>query len=284
MQKNLLLTCFLFFFTLNVAHAVPQWLTLPPTPSLLKPEKSGYAPINNVRIWYAIYGHGQPVILLHGGLSNSNSWGNQIPVLAKHYQVIVMDSRGHGRSTRNAEPYSYNLMASDVIGLMDYLKIKKAAIVGWSDGGIIGLDMAINHPERMTKLFAYAANSDPSGVNPDVAKSPVFNTYKDRTIAEYEKLSPTPKDYKIFRDQISKMWGTQPHFTKEQLNSIKVPTWIVNGDHDEFVTRANTVFMAEQIPNAGLLLEAWVSHFGFLQDPKQFNDDVLHFLEIKDQP
>ena len=126
--------------------------------------RSGYAPINGIQIWYAAYGHGQPVILLHGGLGNSNYWGNQVPILAQHYRVIVMDSRGHGRSTRDNRSYSYDLMASDVLSLMDFLKIKKVAIIGWSDGAIVGLYIAIYHPERLTKLFAYAANSDPTGV------------------------------------------------------------------------------------------------------------------------
>ncbi len=285
MRKNIFLIALLWLFLgMNAANAAnPQWLTLPPTPALPKAESSGYAPINNVRIWYATYGQGEPVILLHGGLSSSNYWGNQIPALAKKYKVIVMDSRGHGRSTRNEQPYSYDLMASDVIGLMDFLKIKKAAIVGWSDGGIIGLDIAIHHPERITKLFAYAANSDPAGMRTDIDKSTVFNTYINRTAKEYEEISPTPKEFNTFRAQISKMWDTQPSFTKEQLNSITVPTWIVNGDHDEFVKTENTYFMAAQIPNSGLLIEPWVSHFAFLQDPQQFNDDVLHFLAVKDQ-
>ncbi|MGH7090607.1 MAG: alpha/beta fold hydrolase, partial [Stellaceae bacterium] len=128
------------------AQAKPQWLTLPPTPTLPKPETSGYAPVNGIRVWYEEFGRGAPVILLHGGLANVNYWGKQVPVLARHYRVIVMDSRGHGRSTRNAEPFGYDLMASDVLGLMDYLKIPKAAIVGWSDGAILGLDIALHHP------------------------------------------------------------------------------------------------------------------------------------------
>ncbi len=257
--------------------ATPQWETLPPTPSLPKAETSGYAPVNGIKIWYAEFGKGEPVILLHGGLANSNYWGNQVPVLAKHYRVIVMDSRGHGRSTRNEQPFGYDLMASDVLGLMDYLKVKKAAIVGWSDGGIIGLDIAIHHPERLTKLFAFAANSDPSGVK-DIAKSPVFTAYIARAEKEYEKLSPTPKDYQSFLDQIGKMWETQPHFTKEQLEGIKVPTWIVDADHDEAIKRENTLYMADTIPDAGLLIQPEVSHFSFLQDPVQFNENVLHFL------
>ena len=188
-----------------------------------------------------------------------------------------MDSRGHGRSTRDEQPYGYDLMASDVLALMDYLKIPKAAIVGWSDGAILGLDIAINHPERLTKLFAFAANSDPSGVA-DISQSPVFNAYIDRAAKEYEKLSATPTEYSSFLDQISKMWETQPNFTKEQLNSITVPTWIVDADRDEAIKRENTEFMAAQIPGAGLLLQPRVSHFSFVQDPQQFNDDVLHFL------
>jgi pimeloyl-ACP methyl ester carboxylesterase len=259
------------------ALAEPQWEKLPPTPTLPKAEHSGYAPVNGIKIWYAEFGQGEPVILLHGGLANSNYWGDQVPVLAKHYRVIVMDSRGHGRSTRNEQPYGYDLMASDVIALMDYLKIEKAAIVGWSDGAILGLDIAINHPERLTKLFAFAANSDPSGVK-DIAQSAVFNAYIARAEKEYEKLSATPNEYKSFLDQISKMWATQPNWTADQLKSVKVPTWIVDADHDEAIKRENTLFMADNIPGAGLLLQAQVSHLSFLQDPQQFNADVLHFL------
>jgi pimeloyl-ACP methyl ester carboxylesterase len=270
-----LLLCSLF--ATSVA-AQPQWLILPPTPTLPMALHSGTAPVNGIKIWYAEFGQGEPVILLHGGLANSNYWGEQIPALAAHYRVIVMDSRGHGRSTRNAQPFGYDLMASDVIGLMDFLKIRKAAIVGWSDGAILGVDIAIHHPERLTKVFAFAANSDPSGVS-DIAHSPVFNAYIVRAAKEYEALSPTPHEYTAFLAQIEKMWATQPNFTAAQLEAISVPVWIVDADHDEAIKRENTEFMAAHIPSAGLLLQPEVSHFSFIQDPKQFNSDVLHFLE-----
>jgi pimeloyl-ACP methyl ester carboxylesterase len=260
------------------AQAEQQWLTLPPTPSLPRPAQSGYAPVNGIRIWYATFGHGEPVLLLHGGLANSNYWGNQVPALAGSHRVIVMDSRGHGRSTRDERPYGYDLMASDVIGLMHFLKLPKATIVGWSDGAILGLDIAIHHPERLTKVFAFAANSDPSGVA-DIAQSTVFNAYIARAEKEYQALSPTPDQYKSFFDQISKMWETEPHFTAEQLRGITIPTWIVDADHDEAIKRENAEFMASEIPNAGLLLQPQVSHFSFLQDPQQFTSDVLHFLQ-----
>ena len=256
----------------------PQWLTLPPTPTLPKASQSGYAPVNGIKIWYATFGSGDPVILLHGGLANSNYWGNQVRALQQHYRVIVMDSRGHGRSTRNAEAYGYDLMASDVVGLMDFLKIPKAALVGWSDGAILGLDIAMHHPERLSKLFAFAANSDPSGVA-DIAHSDVFNAYIARAEKEYEALSPTPHEYKAFLAQITKMWETQPNWNAADLKKITVPTWIVDADHDEAIKRENTEFMAANIPNAGLLIQPEVSHFSFLQDPPQFTNDVLHFLE-----
>jgi pimeloyl-ACP methyl ester carboxylesterase len=251
---------------------------LSPTPTLPQAEQSGYAPVNGVRIWYAVFGRGQPVILLHGGLANANYWGNQVRALQKRYRVVVMDSRGHGRSTRNEAPYGYDLMAADVLGLMDFLGIRKAAIVGWSDGAIIGLDIAMHHPQRVSKLFAFAANSDPSGVA-DIARSPVFNAYVARAEKEYDRLSPTPGQYKAFLAQITRMWQTQPNWTAADLHRIAVPTWIVDADHDEAIKRENTEFMAANIPNAGLLLQPEVSHFSFLQDPEQFTSDLLHFLQ-----
>ncbi|MGE5157536.1 MAG: alpha/beta fold hydrolase [Gemmatimonas sp.] len=259
-------------------HAAPQWLSLPPTPSLPKAAQSGLAPVNGIKIWYAVFGHGHPVLLLHGGLANANYWGHQVRALQSHYQVVVMDSRGHGRSSRDAQPYGYDLMASDVLALMDHLGIKKAAIVGWSDGAIIGLDIAMHHPERVSKLFAFAANSDPSGVA-DIAKSEVFNAFIARAGEEYKHLSPTPTEYNAFVEQITKMWESQPHWTEADLAKIHVPTWFVDAVHDEAIKRENTEFMAAHIPGAGLLIQAEVSHFSFLQDPQQFTDDVLHFLE-----
>lgn len=264
--------------SLTKMNAKPLWTTLPPTPILPVADESGYAPINGIKIWYAIFGRGEPVILLHGGLANSNYWGNQVPVLAKFYQVIVMDSRGQGRSTRDSQSFSYKLMASDVIGLLDYLKIRRAAIVGWSDGAIIGLVIAMRYPERMTKLFAFGANSDPGGARENVGENPVLKESVARREKEYRQLSATPDQYSLVRDQIREMQRTQPDFSAQQLRSITAPTWIVDGDHDEAIKRENTLFLADQIPGAGLLLQPGVSHFAFLQDTEQSNADLLHFL------
>jgi pimeloyl-ACP methyl ester carboxylesterase len=274
--------CLLVFLLAALSVVLPAqaqylWERLPPTPALPMPERSGVAPVNRIRVWYAVFGHGSPVILLHGGLANSNYWGLQIPALSSHFEVIVVDSRGHGRSTRNGAPITYHLMASDVLALMDALHIPQAALVGWSDGAIIGLDIAIHHPARLTRLFAFAANSDTSGVK-NTGNSQAFAAYLGRTRDEYKKLSATPTEFDAFHEQLKKMWETEPHFSDEQLRSIKVPTWIVDGDHDEVIKREDTDRMANLIPGAGELIMPRVSHFAFLQDPEQFNEALLHFL------
>jgi len=269
---------------LGVLLAVPArgeqpWMTLPPTPTLPKPTVSGYAPVNGIRIWYATFGHGTPVLLVHGGLANGNYFGHQVRALvAAHYQAIVMDSRGHGRSTRNAEPYGYDLMASDVIALLDYLKLERVALVGWSDGAIIGLDLAMHHPERLTRLFAFAANYDPSGVT-DAAKSAVATQYIARAGKEYEILSPTPNEYQSFLAQITAMWNREPHWTKADFERIHVRTWIVDADHDEMIAHDQPRTMADWLPDSGLLIEPEVSHFALIQNPAQFDADLLRFLD-----
>jgi pimeloyl-ACP methyl ester carboxylesterase len=256
----------------------PRWLNLPPTPTLPKAERSGYAPVNGIRIWYAVFGHGQPVIFLHGGLANADYWGRQVPRVAQHYQVIVMDSRGHGRSTRDNRPYGYDLMADDVVALLDYLKIRQTAVVGWSDGGILGLDLAIRYPDRVSKVFAFAANTDPSGVVEGVEKNPTFAAFIARAGTEYQALSATPGQYDAFVAAISKMWETQPNWTVGQLRAIKPKVLVVDGDHDEAIKRPHTDYIAATIPEAGLLILPDTSHFSFLQDPDQFTWHILHFL------
>jgi pimeloyl-ACP methyl ester carboxylesterase len=265
----------------SAVRAEEIWQTLPPFPPMPKADASGYAPVNDIQMYYAIYGAGEPLILLHGGLGHSDVWGNQIPVLAQHFKVITADSRGHGRSTRSAQPYSYALMASDVIALMDYLKIDKASILGWSDGGIIGLDIAMNHPERLNRLFAFGANTNVAGLRPDIDKNPVFSKYIEVAGQDYARLSKTPKEYDAFVAQISQMWATQPDYKPEQLAKISVPVAIADGEHDEAIRQEHDVEMAKAIPGAKLVILPGVSHFAFLQNPDEFNKAVLDFLLAK---
>ena len=274
--------CALFLLTLllplHVALAQAQWQTLPPTPPPVAGEQTGHAQVNGISLYYAEIGHGSPVVLLHGGLANSDYWGNQVRALLPRHTVILMDSRGHGRSTRDARPYGYDLMADDVVALLDKLHITRADIVGWSDGAILGLDLAIRHPDRVGKIFAFAANTVTTGVQEGVEKNPTFARYIERAGHEYARLSATAKEYDAFVAQISKMWETEPNWTDAQLRSIKAPVWVVDGDHDEAIKRAHTEYIAATIPGAGLLILPNVSHFAFLQDPALFNAALLNFL------
>jgi pimeloyl-ACP methyl ester carboxylesterase len=260
------------------ASAGERWETLPPTPAPIAADRAGHAQVNGISIYYAVYGHGSPVIFLHGGLANTDYWGNQVAAVAAHHTVILMDSRGHGRSTRDARPYGYDLMADDVVALMDALKIPRADIVGWSDGGIIGIDLAMRHKDRVGKVFAFAANTLTSGVKDGVEKNPTFAAYIERAGREYAARSAAPTQYKAFVDQISQMWAEQPNWTEARLQAIDTPILVVDGDHDEAIKREHTEYIAATIPHAGLLILPNVSHFAFLQDPGLFNYAILHFL------
>lgn len=260
------------------AAAAERWNTLPPLPPRPPAAASGYAPVNGIEMYYAIYGEGDPILLIHGGLANSDYWANQVAALAKTHKVIVADSRGHGRSSWTAERIGYDLMASDYLALLDFLKIPKAAIVGWSDGGIIGLDIAMQHPERVTRLFAQAANVTTDGVKPGLDQTPAFGAFIKRSAGEHERLSPAPLQNKAFLALIEKMWATEPSWTKAQLSGIRVPTAIVLGDHDEAIQRDHTEYMAQAIPGAKLIILKDVSHFAMLQDPDAYTKAILDFL------
>ncbi|PRH87720.1 alpha/beta hydrolase [Labrys okinawensis] len=271
--------CLLFLAPLGAVRAAERWETLPPTPPPVA--KGGFADINGIKLYYATLGKGAPVVLLHGGLGNSDYWGLQAKVLARRHRVILVDSRGHGRSSRDGKPFGYDLMADDVVALLDKLKIRQADIVGWSDGAILGIDLAIRHPDRVGKIFAFAANTVTSGVKEGVDKNPTFAAYIERAGKEYAKLSPTPKGYEAFVGQISQMWATQPSWTDVQLKAIKSPVLVVDGDHDEAIKREHTEYIAATIPGAGLLILPNASHFAFLQDPALFNAALLAFLDGK---
>lgn len=256
------------------AVAAPQAL-LPP---VAENPDGQTASINGADIYYEVYGEGDPLILIHGGLGNGDYWVNQIPVFAEHYQVIVMDSRGHGRSTFDEQPISYQLMASDVLGLMDHLGIDKASIVGWSDGGIIGLELALTHPERLNKVVAYGANYDPTGVRLDIGNNAYFNAYIEQAAADYQKISPDPARWDEFLNNIANMWATQPNYTDDQLTTITTPFLILDGANEEAIDLNQTKLMALLIPNAELMLMPGAGHFAMMEQPQEFNQIVLDYL------
>lgn len=263
----------------SAARAVDRWETLPEPAPMPTPAESGKAPVNGIEMYYAVFGSGDPVLLIHGGLSNADVWASQVADLSRDHKVIVADSRGHGRSTRTDAPFGYDLMASDYLALLDYLGVDTVDLVGWSDGGIIGIDIALHHPERLDRLFAQAANVTTDGVKPDVMENKTFADYVERSGRDYRRLSPTPDEYDAFVEQISAMWATQPNWSDAELATITVPTAIVLGDHDEAITRSQTDHMADIIPGAELVILPDVSHFAMLQDPAGYTAAVRAFID-----
>ena len=218
---------FLLMTATPLRPAAPDelWQTLPPTPAPVSGGSANFADVNRIRLFHAEIGVGPPVVLPHGGLANSDYFGNEARALAQACRVILGDSRGHVRSTRDQRPFGYDLMADDVGALLDTLKIDKLASLGRSDGAIIGLDLAM------------------------------------RASREYAQLSATPEQYAAFRDQFGKIWEHEPNWTDTQLRKIRTPVWIVDGEHDEGIKREHTEHIAATIPGAPLLILADVSHF-----------------------
>lgn len=230
-------------------------------------------------IWYATYGAGFPVVLLHGGLGHSGNFGYQVPALVEAgYKVIVIDSRGHGRSTRDGRQYSYHLMAADVLGVLDTVGIDKAAFVGWSDGACTAMVLSHKNPERSAGVLFFACNMDPSGTKPLTEFPPILGRCFSRHAKDYKELSATPDDFDAFVAAVTEMQKTEPNYSVADLAEITVPVVIVQSEHDEFIKREHAMYLAENIPGAKLLELAEVSHFAPLQRPAVFNAAVLDFL------
>lgn len=239
----------------------------------------GYVENDGARIWYAAYGSGLPVILLHGGMGHSGNWGYQIPELTENgYRVVVVDSRGHGRSTGNARPYSYELMATDVLAVMDALHLEKPALIGWSDGACISLILADHHPERVAGVFFFACNMDPSGTK-EFEFTPIIGRCITRHKLDYAQLSATPEKFDEFSEALGLMQRTQPNYSADDLARIRVPVTIVHSEHDEFIKREHAEYLAQNIPGAEFVFLPGVSHFAPLQRPDQFNQAILEFLK-----
>ena len=213
-----------------------------------------YVDNDGARIWYFTYGFGAPVILLHGGLGHSGNWGYQVPALVRGgYRVVLIDSRGHGRSTRDARPYTYELMASDVLVVMDALHLERASLVGWSDGACVALVLARRAPERVAGVFFFACNMDPSGVKP-LEPSPMLDRCFSRHKKDYAQLSATPDQFNAFVEALAPMQRTQPNYSAQDLAAINLPVAIVHGEHDEFITRDHAEYLARSISNAELVI------------------------------
>ncbi|CAN7173807.1 alpha/beta hydrolase [Devosia sp. LjRoot16] len=239
---------------------------------------SAYVENDGAQIWHASFGAGPAVILLHGGLGHAGNWQHQVqPLVDAGHQVVVVDSRGHGHSSRDDRPYSYELMATDVFAVMDALGLKRAAVVGWSDGAVIGLIMADKAPERVSGLFYFACNVDDSGTYP-FEMTPVIGRCFNRHVKDYARLSATPDGFQQFADAVGLMQRTQPNYSAAQLEGIRIPVTVAQSEKEEFIRPEHAAYLARTIPGAELVQLPGVSHFAPLQRPEVFNAQVLRFL------
>ncbi len=249
-------------------------------PALPAANAEGEVQHDGARIWYATYGFGAPVVLLHGVLGHGGNWGYQVPALiATGFQTIVIDSRGHGRSTRDARPFSYELLASDVLAVLDALELEHAALVGWSDGACTALILAMKAPSRVVGVFFFGCNMDPSGTKDLTFPNLILDSCFHRHARDYARLSATPKDFRDFVEAVGLMQKTQPTCLATDLAEVCVPVTIVQSEHDEFIKREHAEYLARSIPGANLVILPGVTHFAPLQRPKEFNTSVLTFLQ-----
>jgi pimeloyl-ACP methyl ester carboxylesterase len=240
--------------------------------------EEGYVEHDGARIWFSTYGAGSPVVLLHGGMGHGGNWGHQVPALVRSgHRAVLIDSRGHGRSTRDPRPYTYQLMASDVAAVMDATHIQRAALVGWSDGACTALVLASQTPVRVAGVFFFACNMDPSGTK-EIEPSPILSRCFARHMRDYARLSPTPDQFGAFADAVGEMQRTEPNYSAQDLARIEVPVAIVHSERDEFIKRDHADYLARSIPNAELVELKGVSHFAPLQRPDDFNGVMLRFV------
>lgn len=231
-----------------------------------------YLKLKDLDLYYEVYGEGEPLVLLHGNSGSIKDYYQQIPVLSKQYKVIAIDTRGHGKSKDSSrKDFTYKMFADDVKAVADHMKIDKINIVGWSDGGNTGLEFALKYPDRLNKLVAIGANAFPEGVE---------QRLMDHFTNQMTQLNQLNLPEMFNERRVLKIMLTEPHISKNDLNTIKNPVLIIAGDKD-VIKPDHTEFLSKQIPNAELKIYKDTSHMVPYEKPDELNTDILSFLEKK---
>ena len=225
-----------------------------------------YALINGIQLYYEIYGSGEPLILLHGNGGSINAFSNQIPFFEKYYQVIAIDSRLQGKSGGSPDTISYEMMASDFCALLDYLNIKSANVLGWSDGGIDGILMAMNCPEKVKKLAVSGANTVPDS-----------SALSNADLLDMKKFVSNPGNASPKNIALVQMMIDQPNIAYENLKQIHCPVLVMAGDHD-MIKPEHTLKIFQSIPSASLCIFPDSNHGVCQQHPELFNETVMTFF------
>lgn len=222
-----------------------------------------YYEIRGFKMYCEIYGKGEPLLIIHGNGGSINNFLYQIPYFAERYQVIIADSRAQGKSIDTGDSLTYEMMADDYAALLDQLKIDSANVIGWSDGGIDGLLLAIRHPKKVKKLAITGAN-----LVPDTTAVPqqIWDMVRPMYKSLAEKANKNVLEKNSFK--LLRLLCDQPHISLAQLKTIQCPTLVIGGDHD-VIKEEHTMLIYKNIPKAYL----WILPASGHSTPIYFKDD-----------
>jgi pimeloyl-ACP methyl ester carboxylesterase len=209
-----------------------------------------YAEIRGIKMYYEVYGKGEPLLIIHGNGGSIKDFRYQIPYFAKKYKVILADSRAQGKTNNNQDSLSYEMMSDDLSALMDKLSIKNANVIGWSDGGIEGLLLAMRNPGKVKMLAVTGANlwPDTTAVYPFIA-----DLVLKQNVLTADSLKKMKNPSRLIKDQVLllHLLSYEPHIKAEALHKISCPTLVIGGDHDVIQTE-HTLLIAKNIPQSYL--------------------------------
>lgn len=224
-----------------------------------------YAKVNGINLYYEIYGTGKPLVFLHGNGGSIADMGEHLDYFAQRYKVIAVDSRGHGKSIDDKSELTYELMASDINGLLEELKIDSAFIWGQSDGAILAIIIAMNYPDKVRKAVAFAANMVPDTFG---IEAPIF-----RSIEKKAQNSSDKKEKQL----MTLMWK-HPNISPSRLRTIQAEILVMSGDRD-FVPLSHTLDIFKNIPNSNLCVIPGATHGAAWEKPKLFQEIVTDFFD-----
>lgn len=235
------------------------------------PAAGKYANIRGIRLYYEVYGTGKPLLLLHGNGGSIKDFKHQIPYFAKTHRVIAVDSRAQGKSVDTGDSLSYEMMADDFAALLTSLRVDSCRVIGWSDGGIDGLLLAMRHPEKVAKLAITGANLWPD----TTALEPFLYRWIVRSNDSLGRLTPTPTvkaQKKLFE-----LMAHNPHLSAADLKAVRCPTMVIGGDNDVIPPR-HTLAIAEALPQAYLWILPNSGHSTLISHQEDFNRVVGDFF------
>ena len=272
-----------FFILLTLLLVVPLQLLANESPATDipygdNPAAGHYAEVNGIKMYYEIYGSGKPMLLIHGNGQDIAAMQPQIEYFERDYKVIVTDSRGHGKSGLGTDHLTYVQMMEDYNALLEHLDISPVDLVGWSDGGILGLLLAIHHPDKIHKMALMGANlrPDESAVNSWVWG--LLGPMSD-TVDEMISSGDTSDNWPLHR-QLLDLLKTQPNIPVESIQKIQSPVLVIAGDMD-IIRGTHTLEMFDNLPNAHLAILPGQTHWAPATDPDGFNTLVDEFLETE---